>query len=108
MTPIKQTAIAARICAAAALLSPAGLKAGGFEIDWWTVDSGGTVDTQAGGWVLQGTIGQWDATSQRASGNGWTVDGGFWGFEMPERADALFRDRFEFQAPVRESERRTE
>jgi len=69
--------------------------AGSFEIDWWTIDAGGTIESEAADWSLQGTIGQWDVSDQSPSGGSWELQGGFWGFDAPERNDRLFRDRFE-------------
>jgi len=74
-------------------------QAGGFDIDWWTIDGGGTIDSQSGEWELQGSVGQWDASAQSLSSGTWTLDGGFWGFEPVERTDGLFSDRFEAAAP---------
>ncbi|MGD8473006.1 MAG: hypothetical protein PVH59_02710 [Anaerolineae bacterium] len=50
----------------------------GYTIDWWTVDGGGqTQPDGAGGYTLDGTIGQPDADGW--SGGGYTLSGGFWG-----------------------------
>jgi hypothetical protein len=46
-------------------------------ISWWTVDGGGGTST-GGGYTLQGTIGQAEAHSAAAVGNGLLVRGGFW------------------------------
>jgi hypothetical protein len=62
--------------AAACFLIPAAL-AGGFELDWWTVDSGGGQNSTGGGYSLSGTIGQPDAGVM--SGGTYTLVGGFWG-----------------------------
>ena len=73
----------------------------GFCINWWTIDSGGIIESQSADeqdeqWTLSGTIGQWDATEARAlSGGQWRLTGGFWGLTLEELADFLFRDRFE-------------
>ena len=81
------------------LLMAAGLAhAQDYSIDWYTIDSGGVMQSESGDgqWQLSGTIGQWDATEARASsGGGWDLTGGFWGLTLEELADLLFRDRFE-------------
>jgi hypothetical protein len=46
-----------------------------YQLDWWTVDSGGGIST-SGNYILSGTIGQADAGSM--SGGGYTLAGGFW------------------------------
>jgi len=84
------------------------VKAGGFDIDWWTIDGGGTVDSQSGEWDLKGSVGQWDASAQSLSSGTWTLDGGFWGFERSERTDGLFNDRFESVAPFLPDQTETE
>jgi hypothetical protein len=47
-----------------------------YSIDWWTVDGGGAEST-GGNYVLNGTIGQSDA-SLALTGGFYTVQGGFW------------------------------
>lgn len=69
--------------------------AGDFEIDWWTVDAGGTLEAEGDDWHLAGTIGQWDANPEPATGNGWSVSGGFWYGDHGELPDLLFSDQFE-------------
>jgi len=66
-----------------------------FDLDWWTIDSGGTVSSQAGEWTLQGTLGQWDASPQGLSNGDWLLEGGFWPFDEAAQDDGLFSDRFE-------------
>ncbi|MEE4639618.1 MAG: hypothetical protein V2J42_12850 [Wenzhouxiangella sp.] len=92
---ITQTRFSPRLMMFLLLATPLAVDANDFEIDWWTVDGGGTLESEQEGWSLAGTIGQWDAAGQIASGEKWTLQGGFWGFEMPDRDDRLFRDRFE-------------
>ncbi len=84
-----------RLFGAIAALIALPAAAGSFQIDWWTVDSGGGLESENGPWRLSGTIGQWDATSQPMSGGQWTLEAGFWTFQEVERGDAIFRDRFE-------------
>ena len=67
-------------------------------IDWYSIDSGGVMFSESADeeWQLEGTIGQWDATeAHKLSGGNWQLTGGFWGFNLEERSDVLFRDRFE-------------
>jgi hypothetical protein len=48
---------------------------GGYTLDWWSVDGGGTSST-GGSYSLGGTIGQPDAGT--SSGGTYTLEGGFW------------------------------
>jgi hypothetical protein len=48
----------------------------GYEISWYTIDSGGTQNLSGGSYTLSGTIGQYDAGSQ--SGGSYTLNGGYW------------------------------
>ena len=61
-------------------LSAVGL-APGYELGWWTMDSGGgtgnTVST-GGGFSLSGTLGQIDVDPAGSSGGGYGLVGGFW------------------------------
>jgi hypothetical protein len=50
-------------------------QSGGYDPSWWTVDGGGG-PLAAGGYTLNGTVGQPDAGS--LSGSGYTLAGGFW------------------------------
>ena len=75
--------------------TPVSAHAGEFEIDWWTIDSGGTIENAQGEWTLAGTLGQWDVPDQGAAGGSWFLEGGFWAFNAPVRGDRLFIDRFE-------------
>jgi len=77
-------------------IAPMSAIAGGFEIDWWTIDNGGTLSSSQGEWTLAGTLGQWDASAQGAASSPWFLEGGFWAFDAPEQSDNLFNDRFEF------------
>jgi hypothetical protein len=81
--------------ASVALLLSLPAMAGGWDINWWTIDSGGEVLASGGAWELSGTIGQWDATSNgMQSGGAWKLTGGFWSLDLTE-ADRIFRDRFQ-------------
>ena len=46
------------------------------SVDWNTIDCGGGTST-GGSFIVNGTIGQWDAESAMTGGN-FTVNGGFW------------------------------
>ncbi len=49
-----------------------------YEIDWWTVDSGG--GASSGGYFdVAGTVGQHDAGTTIMTGGGFELTGGFWG-----------------------------
>ena len=64
----------------ALLVLPAALvlaqSGGGYDLSWWTVDGGGST-VSAGGYVLDGSIGQPDA-SVPIVGGGYALTGGFW------------------------------
>ena len=63
----------------AALLLTAGAayaQVTGFDLSWWTTDSGGG-DLSGPGFTLSGTMGQPEAGT--LGGDGYTLDGGFWG-----------------------------
>ncbi len=57
--------------------SSVALAEGGFGLNWWTVDGGGSQSNHAG-FILIGTIGQPDAGVLMSGGN-YTLAGGFWG-----------------------------
>jgi hypothetical protein len=48
-----------------------------YQLRWWSIDGGGTMNASAGEYSLSGTIGQPDAGV--FSGGGYTLTGGFWG-----------------------------
>ena len=90
----------ALLLAAAGSLVAAESCGGDFCIDRFTIAAGGEILADDGQsppqWQLSGTIGQWEATSARElSGADWRLTGGFWGFNLQELSDLLFRDRFE-------------
>ncbi|GEM_PF-2091417 len=68
-----------------------------FEIPWHTIASGGSLFAAGGEWQMAGTIGQHDATEDRALTAGdWSLTGGFWAAPTPDLAEpSIFRDRFE-------------
>ncbi len=51
-------------------------RAVGYEISWYSIDSGGAQNLIGGSYTLSGTIGQFDAGSQ--TGGAYTLNGGFW------------------------------
>ena len=58
---------------------PASNTAAGYDLSWWTVDSGGVVEAGSPGlYSLSGSIGQPDA-GLVLTGGGYTLAGGFWG-----------------------------
>ena len=63
-----------------ALLAVAPAAYGQFEVDWYTIDSGGAMFTTGGVFELSGTIGQSDAGSfsQPLTGGVFELVGGFW------------------------------
>ncbi|HWL92400.1 MAG TPA: CHRD domain-containing protein [Phycisphaerae bacterium] len=74
-------------------LNPSGGES--FEIDWHTIDGGGTMDCEGGGFELAGTIGQWDAgpaSTGAMTGGGFELVGGFWGVTTPSSPCACLAD----------------
>lgn len=49
---------------------------GSYEIDWFTMDGGGTISVVTGSYKLNGTIGQPDTAS--SAGGPYSLDAGFW------------------------------
>jgi hypothetical protein len=57
---------------------PASNTAAGYDLSWWTVDSGGHVEAGSPGFYsLSGSMGQPDA-GLALTGRGYTLVGGFW------------------------------
>ena len=76
--------IALALCLAAVALPPllaTSQSGSGYELAWFTVDGGGAMLNQGGSFSLNGTIGQADAGT--LGGDGYTLDGGFWGAGVP-------------------------
>jgi hypothetical protein len=48
-----------------------------YDLSWWSIDGGGTINANAGMYSLSGTIGQPDAGVM--SVGEYTLTGGFWG-----------------------------
>jgi len=64
-------------------------------VDWWSVDGGGEIRSEGGGWTLSGSLGQWDSTQGNVqSGGSWALTGGFWAVAAPA-GDLLFKDDYE-------------
>jgi hypothetical protein len=55
----------------------------GYDLSWWTVDGGGSVNLESGGYSLSATIGQPDAGT--LSNGGYSLGGGFWAGALAER-----------------------
>lgn len=47
-----------------------------FELQWFSIDNGGTISSSGGSYTLSGTIGQPDAGV--LDGGDYTIQGGFW------------------------------
>lgn len=54
-------------------------SAGGYNLSWWTIDGGGD-QVSAGSYVLEGTVGQPDASAPLIAG-GYELTGGYWNGE---------------------------
>ena len=53
----------------------------GYNLTWWTIDSGGSQNIGSGSYALSATIGQPDAG--KASGGNYELVGGFWSGAPP-------------------------
>jgi len=71
----------------ALLLASSMTFAQGYELSWYTIDSGGGYST-GGGFELEGTVGQPDTGSQTAGG--YELRGGFW--NLPSAQCGLLGD----------------
>ena len=60
----------------------------GYDLTWYTIDNGGGSNSN-GGYTLNGTIGQPDASAW--SSGGYTFVGGFWGSLGPAPAPTQYR-----------------
>jgi hypothetical protein len=69
------------LLAGSLLAGAAAARPSGYALDWFTVDGGGGVN-DAGGYTLQGTIGQPEAGALGPS-KGYTLTGGFWTVSAP-------------------------
>ncbi len=76
-------AIGITLCLLLLVIGAAYAQAGGFNLPWWTADSGGG-DSSATGYSLRGSIGQSDAGA--LSGPGYQLSGGFWAGAAPANA----------------------
>ncbi len=77
MTRKRLTLLVALVLCLTASLPAASQSGGGYDLTWFTVDGGGAMLNQGGSFSLDGTIGQADAGP--LGGDGYTLDGGFWG-----------------------------
>jgi hypothetical protein len=69
----------ASTCFALLLLTSGDASAQNYQIDSWTVDTGGVTFSTGGGFTLGATIGQADAQPQPVmTGGGFELTGGFW------------------------------
>jgi len=59
-----------------------------FEITWFSIDSGGTMESSAGAYMLSGTFGQPDAGV--ISGGDYTMQGGFWNSDTANTFSEIF------------------
>lgn len=66
---------------------------GNFKITKSTIDAGGG-KSDGGGFIVDGTIGQVDATNELAGGS-FVLTGGFWAQETIPLPDVMFKDGFE-------------
>jgi hypothetical protein len=64
-------------------------QSSGYDLSWWTVDSGSSVSIQAGGYSLNGTIGQADAGINQNAGN-YQLSGGFWSGQAGETSKGVY------------------
>ncbi len=86
------------LAACLGLVAAGPLMAGEFAIDAYSIAGGGVIQAESddGHWRMSGTLGQWEATRAReALGGDWVLTGGFWALSLQQRADEIFRDRFE-------------
>jgi hypothetical protein len=60
-----------------ATASPLTQSEQGYDLSWWTVDSGGRTSGDETGYTLNGTIGQHDGGM--LTGGDYVLSGGFWG-----------------------------
>lgn len=65
----------------------------GYDLSWWTIDSGGGMNLTGSGYSHAATVGQPDAST--ASGSGYTFTGGFWGIGIESTLTS-----FEIYLPV--------
>ena len=75
---MKKTAFVLALAAVALLaFAPLAQSGDGYDLSWWTVDSGGATSNEGGSYVLGGTSGQPDAGVLESGG--YRLSGGFWG-----------------------------
>lgn len=70
------------LCGLLALVLTGPAPAGEFSIDWYSINSGGALQSSAGPWALQGSLGQANVSAAPAQGGPWRLQSGFWaGFQ---------------------------
>lgn len=96
-SPLGSSALGAAVFIAS--LAAASAYAQEWNIEWYSIDGGGTMSSESNDseWQLSGTIGQPDASaSENLSGSDWSLTVGFWAIGPSEPGeDRLFYDRFE-------------
>ncbi|MDM7460112.1 MAG: hypothetical protein P3X24_000440 [bacterium] len=65
------------IAAVALMICANAQSGGGYDLTWWTLDSGGVTFATGGSFDLGGTVGQPDA-SNALTGGAFSLTGGFW------------------------------
>ena len=74
---MKRTMVSLTLAVLLLFVSVALAQSGGYDLSWFTVDSGGGMWSAGGDYMLGGTVGQPDAGL--LSGGEYTLSGGFWG-----------------------------
>jgi len=74
--------------AGTAVLTSHATPNGGYQINWWTTDSGGGTSDSAT-YTLSGTIAQHDVGATTLSGTTYRLDSGFWG-DMDNNIQSIF------------------
>src|SRR5262245_42145483 len=73
------TILAAAAGVLAVMSASSGQSGGGFDLTWYTIDGGGTMNGSGGTFILSGTIGQPDAqVAPLMAGGAFEISGGFW------------------------------
>ena len=83
---------------------PAQVAASAYQLSPAVVGAGGMRTHGAGGWTLDGTVGQVDVSVQKGA-NGIRLDGGFWqaASGIAIRSDTIFANGFELPPDSKES-----
>jgi hypothetical protein len=71
--------VAALILILSGVQTPAHAQEGsGYNLSWWTVDSGGETASQGGSYTLGSDTGQAEAAQFTSTGGGYSLQSGFW------------------------------